>query len=352
MNFQEWISKSTSLIPDPTLRAQVTSALNLASTIPEFTSHADRTLLLQKDYSRVIEEVRIEKEAQERAIAAERAELEAAKLAAQQQLSTAEAFRAQLADYERVHNRLVELDVLGMVGLEDITPPQPIPNKEDNDMSQFTEQEVAAMKQWIATLPPPGAVPSAPTPEPTPQFLRQEDLAQHLQNVVAASTIGAAAITEAANEYTRLAGKPVSVVEHTYNWQQSGKPLDEYIETTFNLTELRRVAELDSMRASLREELQKEFDAKMASTVFGVGAASPANPTNVPLFNLINEPPSHARKPINPASPPSPPLAEGATPPPAPANSPSALDGIAAAAANLAAGTYAGQRFDVSRPMA
>jgi len=366
MNFSDWLAQASETIPDAQLKQQFSQILtDVTKAAPSFTAFADKSLMLHKDYSRVIHEARQAQEAialevNEKAarIEQDRLNLEREKQAAQDLLKTKDLATAQVDAYSKLYNRLNDLDVFNLVYEDEnersaLPVPAPLTFNliEEEDMSQLTEQELAAFRGWLAqnqTSSPPAAPPAASQAQP--EYLTTTDAQQLLTNVFAAASIGTAKIHETAQRYRELSGQAVSPTELTMEWQQSQKPLEQFLEEKLGLSALETKAAEQAFNQRVDARAQELIDQRVAAGALNPAAANTSQQPAAPLFNLLGQAPSHATpKPQVPPTPKEP--TEQATVPPAPANSPAAFAGLADAAQSLATGKYSGQKYNPLRPM-
>lgn len=362
MNFSDWISGAAQVIQDPQQKTIFEQTLNQFAQDPALNNFIDKTFLLQKDYSKLINEHRTAKEQ------FEKERTEASKL-----IEGASQVQSQLAAYKTLHQRLNELGVMEMVYPELTAQPLPdpteliIPQEEEDFMAKLSDEDAALLVNWVRSqqsqVPqtPQQQIVAPPVNPAQPQlegYVRMEDVQQMLLNTFAASTVGSTKIMESVAEYNQLAGKQESAAEHAMQWQQKGVPFEQYIEETFKLSELRSEAQKKAEEARIEQLVSERLNQRVAAGTFDPTSANPVGSSSIQLFNMLAEAPSFAKPQASPVAPPAQPAAGtlqpqngDVTPPPAPKNSNSYFEGVDAAANSLRTAKYADQRFDVLRPM-
>src|SRR5574343_20682 len=344
-SFLDWLTQAANTIPDTQLRQQFSQTLaSVAEAAPSFVDFADKSLMLHKDYSRVIHETRqaqeaINAEVNEKAarIEQERLDLERDKAAAKDLLNLKETATAQVDAYQRLYSRLTELEVFPVIYEDEsvrssFPVPTPLtftPIEEEDDMPQLTEQEVAAIKAWAAgqqqqpTLPASPVV-TQPTQPVQQNYLTNEDAQQLFTNVFAAASIGSAKIHETTQRYKEMTGKTISSVDLTMEWQQSQKPLEIYLEEKLGLSALEAQAAEHAFQQRVDARAQEIIDQRVAAGALNASASAPPRAAG-PLFSLLGQAPSFV-SPKVPTTPKE--SSESVTPPPAPPNSPAAFAGL------------------------
>ena len=368
-SFLDWLTQAANTIPDTQLRQQFSQTLaSVAEAAPSFVDFADKSLMLHKDYSRVIHETRqaqeaINAEVNEKAarIEQERLDLERDKAAAKDLLNLKDTATAQVEAYQKLYSRLTELEVFPVIYEDEsvrssFPVPTPLtftPIEEEDDMPQLTEQEVAAIKAWAAgqqqPTPPASPVVAQPTQPAQQNYLTNEDAQQLFTNVFAAASIGSAKIHETTQRYKELTGKTISSVDLTMEWQQSQKPLEIYLEEKLGLSALEAQAAEHAFQQRVDARAQELIDQRVAAGALNASASAPPRAA-APLFSLLGQAPSFVtpKQPV-PTTPKEP--SESVTPPPAPPNSPAAFAGLDEAAQSLASGKYSGEKYNPLRPM-
>lgn len=348
MEFDEWVNAAAKKIADPALNQQFTQLMSsIGEAAPDFKQFGQQSLMLHKDYSRVIHEQRTEREQLEQQLANEKAKLESDRLSSKALLENAASAQNVLDAYSKVHKVITELQLTDILFNEPVNLPEPITlnYKEEEIMAaeQFTESELATIKNWLQK----GSEP-APTPAPAPVSQQEVVTPDMLQTVFAAATLATSEIMQSAQRYKELTGKNVNVSELSLQFHQSKRPLDEFLNEKLNLPTLEAEAAQKAQEQLIEARAQELFSNRVTQHLSdpangGLVAASTGRP---PLFDLLTTSPKLAQQ-----SPSAAPAQSGSTPPPATPNSNEALAGLDSAAASLATGKYNGQRFDPLNPL-